>query len=246
MTADVLAERQNIWVKKLVLRAIYTNYYQKIIRCCQKGKSLEIGGGSGNLKEFAPDVVSTDVVWLPWVDAVADAQRLPFGDKTFSNIVMVDVLHHIEQPGLFFSEAQRVLEPGGRLVMVEPSITPLSFPFFRFFNPEPVDMSVDPLAEIVPDPNRQPFDANQGIPTLLGGKYRKQMERDFPELKMTCADQFDFLAYPLSGGFRKWSLIPACAVPFLLKFEALLLPLIGRLVAFRLLLVFEKSERGGQ
>ncbi|MBT3306269.1 MAG: class I SAM-dependent methyltransferase [Alphaproteobacteria bacterium] len=241
MTAEVLAEHQAIWQDKPVLRAIYTNYYRKIISRCRAGKSLEVGGGSGNLKEFSADVISTDIAETPWLDAVANAQTLPFSDSSFANIVMVDVLHHIEQPRLFLAEAERVLEPGGRLIMIEPAITMLSSLFFRLFHPEPVDMTADPLGKVTPDPNRQPFDSNQAIPTLLCGRYRERMSREFPGLKMVKVEWFDFLAYPLSGGFRQWSLLPAVAVQGVLALERLLLPLIGRWVAFRLLAVFEKT-----
>jgi SAM-dependent methyltransferase len=76
---------------------------------CRPGQTLEIGGGSGNLMNFMPAVISTDVVPAPWLDAQADAQRLPFAPASFDNIAMFDVLHHLERPRLFFQEAERVL-----------------------------------------------------------------------------------------------------------------------------------------
>src|SRR5262249_40526830 len=63
----------------------------------------------------------------------ADAHRLPFGNATFDNIVMFDVLHHLERPHLFFAEVSRVLKTGGRLVSMEPGITPVSHLFYTFF-----------------------------------------------------------------------------------------------------------------
>src|SRR3546814_18467176 len=96
---------------------------------------------------------------------------------------MLDVLHHIERPGVFFAEAARVLRPGGRLVMIEPGITPVSWLFYKLLHPEPVDMSADPLAEVAPDPARDPFaDANQALPTLLfaRSRYRLRFAMTFP------------------------------------------------------------------
>ena len=46
MTAEVLAEHRAIWETKPVLRAVYSNYYRKIVSWCREGKSLEVGGGS--------------------------------------------------------------------------------------------------------------------------------------------------------------------------------------------------------
>jgi SAM-dependent methyltransferase len=242
MATELLAQHRVIWETKPALRVVYTNYYQKINFWSRKGRSLEIGGGSGNLKEFATDVISTDIASTPWLDAVADAQSLPFPDSIFTNIIMVDVLHHIEQPRLFLAEAIRLLEPGGRIIMVEPAITFLSAPFYKWFHPEPVDMNADPLAEIIPDPDRAPFDSNQAIPTLLCGRDLMRVHQFFPELKLKTIEKFDFFAYPLSGGFRRWSLLPAWAAPGVLKIENLLSPLISSWGAFRMLAVFEKTN----
>jgi SAM-dependent methyltransferase len=240
MTARILHDHRELWKRKPVLRAIYADFYQRIVRACRPGRSLEIGGGSGNLKEFAERVVSTDIVPVPWLDAAADAQALPFAAGSFANIVAVDVLHHIERPRRFLTEAQRVLEPGGRLIVLEPAITPLSWIFYRFFHPEPVNMSADPLADGPIDPIRAPFDANQGIPTLLFGRDRAHLARSLPGLKLLQFERLSLFAYPLSGGFRPWCLVPEFMVAPLLKVENAIAPAIGRLAAFRLLAVVEK------
>jgi SAM-dependent methyltransferase len=243
MSEAVLAEHRVIWSEKPALRAIYTDFYRRILAHTVVGRTLEVGGGTGNLKEFMSDVVCTDIVSLPWLDAVADAQALPFAEQAFANIVMVDVLHHIERPARFLSEAARVLRPGGRLLFLEPAITPLSSLFYNNFHPEPVDMDADPFADAPLDPNRMPFDANQAIPTLLLGKHRNQLEQRFPNLRLAHFERLSFLAYPLSGGFRRWSLIPGLAVNSVLRFENLIAPALGAAAAFRLLAVFEHQPQ---
>jgi SAM-dependent methyltransferase len=241
MSHAILQEHRLTWERKPVLRAIYHDFYERISAFCIEGRSLEVGGGSGNLKEYRHDVVTTDIVPTSWLDAVADAQALPFAGESFANIVAVDVLHHIERPVRFLHEAQRVLQPGGRIILVEPAISPVSWFFYRIFHPEPVIMNTDPLAGGELDPQREPFDANQAIPTLLFGRHRKRLEVQFPALRLAHFERFSFFVYPLSGGFRSWSLVPAGWTTALLKVEKQLSFLLGGVMAFRLFAVVEKS-----
>jgi len=186
-------------------------------------------------------VICTDILAVPWLDVVADAQALPFRGDSFSNVVMVDVLHHIENPVRFLREAQRVLRPGGRVIMVEPGITPISKIFFRLFHPEPVDLGADPFAESPMDPNRKPFDANQAIPTLMFFHHPDRLTDCCPSLRLIMAERFSLFAYPLSGGLRPWCLIPACGVNTLLRFEARAWGWLRSLMGFRIIVVLEHA-----
>jgi SAM-dependent methyltransferase len=246
VSGQILEQQHLTWKKKPTLRAIYEDYYRRIVEACVHGATLEVGGGSGNLKQYLDSVVSTDLVPTPWIDAAADAQALPFPDSCFANIVGVDVLHHIERPLRFLAEASRTLAPGGRLILLEPAITPVSGVFYRFFHPEPVDMSCDPLQEPAADPTREPFDGNQAIPTLLFGRYMDKFTTQFPNLNPLQLQRFSFFAYPLSGGFRPWALIPDNLVGPLLSLEERLIPLLGSLAAFRLLIVLEHRPTTAQ
>lgn len=242
---EALAAYREAWTRKPALRAVYADVYRRIAAACRPGRALEIGGGSGNFKDFAPDVVATDVQFAPWLDAVCDAHRLPFAPASFDSVVMFDVLHHLDRPRRFLEEAARVLRPGGRLVMAEPAITPVSGIFYRHFHPEPVDMGADPLAPGEPDPQRDPYDSNQAIPTLLLGRDRARLAALVPALRLVRGERFALAAYPLSGGFRSWSLIPGALVPPVLALERLLAPVLAPLMAFRLLAVFERREEAG-
>ncbi len=241
MDADLRpTDYREIWSKKPVLRAVYTDYYARMRAACAAGLTLEIGGGSGNLKDFVSDVISTDIVSANWLDTVCDAQSLPFADASFANIVMVDVLHHIARPGRFLTEAERVLKPGGRVIMVEPGITPLSSIFFRLFHDEPVDMREDPL-DSSPPPAKDPFEGNQALPTRLFGRDRQRLAAAHPNLQLRRRQWLSLFAYPLSGGFQPWSALPAALAPALIRFECLVSPVLGPFMGFRLFAVLEKT-----
>lgn len=245
-TAIKLEEHRQLWQRKPALRGVYTDCYRRMVAACRPGRTLELGGGPGNFRMFADassiDIVSTDIVFTPWLDAVCDGHQLPFASRSFDNIVMFDVLHHLARPRLFFDEARRILRPGGRVVAVEPAITYGSRLFYSYLHPEPVRMDEDPLAEGPPEPGRDPFDSNQAIPTLLFGKHRRRFDATFPDLAVAPVDHFSFLAYPLSGGFRPWSLVPGPLVTPLLAFERWLEPLLGRWLGFRMLAVIELRQ----
>jgi len=105
---------------------------------------------------------------------------------------------------------------------------------------EPVILDADPLADAALSSD-DPYDSNQAIPTLLFRRHRDRLERAFPTLRVAEATNLSLFAYPLSGGFKNWSLMPAGAVPAVHAIEARLAPLIGRVWAFRLLGVLEKT-----
>jgi SAM-dependent methyltransferase len=233
---------RDAWDRKPVLRAIYGDFYDRIAAACRPGVTIEIGGGIGNLKERLADVVATDIQPAPWLDCAADAQRLPFAPGVAANIVMVDVLHHLEFPVVFFREAQRVLRPGGRVLMVEPAITWGSTLFYRLFHPEPVRTSADILTDGKPDPRRDPYASNQAIPTLLATRERERFHRLFPALRIARVDWFALAAYPLSGGFQSWSLIGEGVARRMLQIERAIERPLGRFTAFRMMLVVEKTS----
>ena len=74
---DRQLSHREIWASKPALREVYGHLYRGIAAACQPGLTIEVGGGSGSFKQFAPDVLSFDIVHEPWLDFVADAQALP-------------------------------------------------------------------------------------------------------------------------------------------------------------------------
>jgi SAM-dependent methyltransferase len=159
-------------------------------------------------------------------------------------VVLFDVLHHLASPASFFNEAARALAPGGRIVLCEPYVSALSFPVYKLFHDEPVRMQVDPLADQAPSADdKDPFDANQAIPTLLFDRARgaAAFTRRFPGLKIVTRQRLAGLSYPSSGGFRHGPLLPPSVWRLLYRAEAALPPWAFRFIGFRLLVALEKT-----
>ena len=238
MSEAVLHRHREIWQHKPVLRQLYRDWYRNIAVWLAPGRTIEVGGGTGNLKEYASGVCCTDVVTLPWLDAVTDAQRLPFRTGSLGNLVLFDTLHHIENVSLFFDEALRTLKSGGRIIIMDPYISWASWPVYRYLHPEPVDLTQDPLLLTTPRSGRLPFDSNQAVATILFEKDLARFHARYPHFALRHLKRLAYFAYPLSGGFEHSSMIPRSLVAPTLRLERKL-GWLAQLLAFRLFVVLE-------
>ena len=243
---EQLLRHRRVWEQKPILRRIYNDEFFARLLATRKpnGISVEVGAGPGFFKQIAPDVVSTDLIWCSWLDAVVDAQQLPFRTGGVSNVFGLDMLHHLAKPMSFLGEVSRVLVPGGRLILVEPWITPFSYFIFRFLHQERCDLSETPWRnnEASGAPAKMAFDGNQAIPYLLFGKdHRAETLAALPGLKIVTLDRFCLFAYLLSGGFKPINLLPEFLYPAVATFERITSPLWRSFAALRVLLVLEKS-----
>ncbi len=232
-----------MWETKPTLRLIYEDYHRRLLNACPPGRVLDIGGGSGHVKHYRNDVISADILPFPGIDVVCDAHALPFAEGAFSGIVMLDVLHHLEHPVDFLHEAARVLGPGGVLAMIEPGMTALSYPLYRYVHQEPADLRTDPFKPASTRTDKDPWDSNQAIPTLLFAREHNTSEvlRRVPNLRLVAMDWLSIIAYPLSGGFKPWCLVPPRAAEWLIRLEDRLPRGVRQHTAFRLFVVLERT-----
>lgn len=239
-------EHRRAWDENPALRVLYGDWYGRVAAELPPpalGPRLELGSGPGFARTFIADLQLSDIVRAPWHDREVSAEALPFDDTTVGALVLFDVLHHLPSPRRFFAEAARVLRPGGRLVMCEPYVSPLSYPIYKFFHEEPLALRVDPLAGFdlqAADDARDPFDSNQAIPTLLFGRRRQLFAETFPSLAVVRVAHLSGPSYPASGGFSRRPLLPQRLWSALHRLEARLPEVIFRAVGFRMLIVIEK------
>ncbi len=142
---ETTVRRRDLAISKKSLNLSYRKWYaqfQEIDRLAPPGIRLELGSGGGFLADVIPGLVTTDVLPLPFVDMVCQAENLPQADGTVGAIFMINVLHHVCDVERFFEEAQRVLVGGGVVAMIEPYVSPFSRFVYTHLHHEPFDTAV--------------------------------------------------------------------------------------------------------
>jgi SAM-dependent methyltransferase len=109
--------------RELVRRAFEPLGQRVLDLGCGEGATLfHLGSppGATGLDLFA-EKVAFAARTLPMCTFVqGSVYELPFPDGSFDHLLVRDVIHHLEDPDRFVGECARVLQPGGRLDVLEP------------------------------------------------------------------------------------------------------------------------------
>jgi SAM-dependent methyltransferase len=242
-------QHREAWDRNPVLRTLYGDWYQRIrqhLPPLALGPWWELGSGPGFARAFIPEMSLSDLVGGPWHDRELSAEALPFGDGEIGALVLFDVLHHLPSPSRFFAEAARVLRPGGRVVMCEPYVSPLSYPVYKFLHEEPLHGGIDPLTmdATTAAGDKDPFDSNQAIPTLMFRDVAAQQRfrRQFPALAIRQVQRLAGPSYAASGGFSRAALLPERLWRAWYALESRLPEVAFRALGFRMLVMIEKES----
>jgi SAM-dependent methyltransferase len=209
-----LRDHRAIWAGKAVLADVYRVWFDALLASVgPAARVLELGAGPGFLAEHArrlrPDLrwIASDWIAAPWNDVAADGLRLPVRDGCLDAVAALDFVHHLARPGAFFEEAGRVLVAGGRLSVVEPWVTPFSFPIYRFLHEEGCRLGLDPWSPFAAarSADKEPFQGDAAVPWRLvrDTPASRWAELGFEPPRVTVLNGFAYLA---SLGFRRASL----------------------------------------
>lgn len=228
-----------------MLARVYEPWFAALTGAVPPGaRVLEVGAGPGFLSEAArrrrPDLrwVASDLHLAPWNALAADAGRLPLASGSVDAVAGLDVLHHLAAPAGFFREAARVLRPGGRLSFVEPWITPLSWPIYRFLHQEDCRLDVDPW-DPFPGGGKDSFDGDAAVPWRMARDTRDEGWRALGLLPPR-VERLNAFAYLLSLGFRPATLLPPALAGPLVLLDRALRPL-APLTALRAFVSWERA-----
>src|SRR5687768_9471234 len=114
-----------------MLRHLFADFYARCRALDEKyfttpGLRIEIGSGSSFMKEIYPDVITSDIKQLPFLDLVCMGEALPFEDASVRALYGINVFHHLPAPRDFFRELLRVLGSGGGAILIEPYHGPVA------------------------------------------------------------------------------------------------------------------------
>ncbi len=236
--------RRSLIRNKRFLRQIYEEWYAAIAALLPPDKDpvLEIGSGGGFLPDYIPGLITSEVFYCQHVRVVLDGSRLPFANASLGNIVMTDALHHLPQPRRFFAEASRCVGPGGRVIMIEPWVTPWSRLVYSKLHHEPFQ----PEAVEWTFPRRGPLSgANSALPWIIFDRDRTRFEREFPEWHIYAIKPFMPFRYLLSGGVSLRNFVPNWSFSLWRTIENLLQPWMRHLAMFVLIVLSKGSEVKG-
>jgi SAM-dependent methyltransferase len=154
---------------------------------------------------------------------------MPFVDGSLRGIIFTDVLHHIPNVRHFFSEASRCLRSGGKILMIEPWVTPWSRFVFKNFHHEPFC----PEAQDWAFPSTGPLSgANGAIPWIVFMRDREIFLTEFPDLAIENLRPFMPFRYLISGGVGMRGMMPGFTHPLWMRLERMLGSQMSRLAMF--------------
>ena len=237
-------ENRAAWNAKPLLREVYAHFHRMIrdrLPGDRAGAVVEIGSGMGNIKEWIPECVTTDLFPNPWLDRVESVYRLGFADRSASAFVLFDVFHHLRHPGAALGEMRRALEPGGRVILIEPDMGALGRFIFGRFHHEPLDLG-EPIEWDAPpafDPAEHGYYAAQGNASrvFVGGEFREKLT-GWRVIEVKRMPAFFYIG---SGGFRGPQLYPRLLLPLVRAVENVFAILPG-VFSTRLLVVLERHD----
>ncbi|ABC89581.1 hypothetical protein RHE_CH00767 [Rhizobium etli CFN 42] len=184
---------------------------------------LEIGSGTSPLKRFLPNVITSDVLKLDYLDIVFDCHEIAelpdIADHSVDVITMTNVLHHLKDPLAFLRGATRKLVKGGRVYATEPYLSRLSYPMYKLLHHEPVDLSIRrPVLNTVEGPLST---SNQAMPHMIFFQRPDWLAElsDCYCLEKTRISYFTSLAYMATGGISRKFPVPGWVYKPYFKFD---------------------------
>lgn len=226
------------------VRALYSYMYSLIANeFTVEQNILEVGAGLGGSAKFlkSTSIIRTDIIEskTPTVIGSVDMHNLPFSDNYFDGLFALDAIHHCEDPALAMREMFRVCKDEGKVVIIEPYVSFLSYPFYKLFHSEDVSWKLDPesLNGVV---DARPNAGNQTIlQALLKSRYFQE-EIQSGRISILSYQKFAPFSLYITGGINNPLPTSESMVKSLINFEQRIPPKILEWIASRQAIILKK------
>jgi SAM-dependent methyltransferase len=191
--------RRKILAENKFLNRVYDEWYTLIIQNLPKNNSpvMEIGSGAGFLSKRIPALIQSDILYYPGLSLVFDGGRLPFDSNSLGSIILINTFHHIPDISPFLSEVGRTLKENGRLIMMEPWVTPWSSWVYKNFHHEPFAPDMKDWAF----PSTGPLScANGALPWIVFHRDLARFKKKFNQFSVIKIIPIMPILYLFSGG----------------------------------------------
>ena len=211
--------RRNVFLRNIYLENY--EFFRSEIEQGPKGALIELGSGGGFIDEIIPEVITSDLVPLPTTKIAFSGLELPFAGNSVAAIMMMNVLHHLQDVALFLAEADRCLCVGGKIIMIEPAHTIFSRLIYTFLHHEPFQPKQKGWK--LPSGGRLSM-SNQALPWIVFQRDIDEFYSRFPNFRLTRYENFMPFRYLLSGGVSRNAFLPVWAYPIVMLSEKVLCP----------------------
>ena len=217
---DVLTQNRIGFEKiNIALGVLYIEWYELISQLLSnsEGMDLELGCGASFIDKIIKSIRKSDVFFNTNTDLKIDAMEvgLKFENKV-SNLILVNVFHHISNPELFLRSAEKSLVSGGRIIMVEPSNNIWSRFIYKLVGHEKFDTEQKTWEFESKDPL---LDSNQALSWIIFKRDYKKFKKLFPKFFLHKKKSMMPLSYLLSGGHTYNSKVGKVFIKIIRKIE---------------------------
>ena len=217
----ITKERIGFEKVNVALGFLYKDWYKLISKNLSyvDGINIELGCGASFIDQINKSIIKTDVFINSNTNFKLDAMEIgkKFKNK-ISNLILVNVFHHISNPELFLRSAEKSLLSEGRIIMIEPSNNIWSRLVYKLVSHEKFDTkqfcwsfeSKDPL-----------LDSNQALSWIIFQRDYEKFKNLFPMLSLKKIRTVMPISYLISGGHSYNTKIGKIIIKIIRKIEKL-------------------------
>ncbi len=203
----------------IALGFLYQDWYELISKNLSQvdGINIELGCGASFIDQINKSIKKTDIFFNSNTDFKLDALEIgkKFQNKV-SNLILVNVFHHISNPELFLRSAEESLLSEGRIIMIEPSNNIWSRLIYKLVGHEKFDTkqlcwsfkSKDPL-----------LDSNQALSWIIFHRDYGKFKNLFPMFSLIKTRTLMPISYLISGGHSHNTKVGIIIIKIIRKIE---------------------------